>query len=315
LLSSPQRPQSVAPSHPGKKAVLFNGGCQEAVWSALNSRKINRHTSGETVDRAPEPSRRKLALQLWDPAVPIAGTAAERYLRSRAIDLTGLARFAPRCIVGPPDAREEHPALLAVRGRRGIIAVQRILLDPATGEKRYHAARGEIDARPGPTRRHADRRCSARGRLREAVSVTQLSDGKFKVWGGIRRYGLIAIPERIRKIVIYSQPAGSRTGHRGRARPPHCQRPRTENHPPASPGADGLERHSSGESQVLIRVSKMAAKSAIALPILSVFAFGALFNQMQARNSEPVSIHVENPRIIDGDTLETLDKSERGGWN
>src|SRR3546814_8020172 len=41
----------------------------------------------------------------------------------------------------------------------------------------------------------------------EAVSVTQLSDGKFKVWGdgGIRRYGLIVIPERIRKIVIYSQ--------------------------------------------------------------------------------------------------------------
>src|SRR3546814_5267092 len=47
---------------PGKKAVLFKcwAGCsQEAVWSALNSRKINRHTSGETVDRAPEPSRRK----------------------------------------------------------------------------------------------------------------------------------------------------------------------------------------------------------------------------------------------------------------
>ena len=78
---------------PGKKAVLFKcwAGCsQEAVWSALNSRKINRHTSGETVDRAPEPSRRKLALQLWDSAAPIAGTAAERYLRSRAIDPTGL---------------------------------------------------------------------------------------------------------------------------------------------------------------------------------------------------------------------------------
>src|SRR3546814_8915833 len=90
---------------PGKKAVLFKcwAGCsQEAVWSALNSRKINRHTSGETVDRAPEPSRRKLALQLWDSAVPIEGTAAERYLRSRAIDPTGLkVRFAPRCIVGP----------------------------------------------------------------------------------------------------------------------------------------------------------------------------------------------------------------------
>src|SRR3546814_6831581 len=41
----------------------------------------------------------------------------------------------------------------------------------------------------------------------DAVSVSQLSAGKFKVWGagGIRRYGLIAIPERLRKIFIYSQ--------------------------------------------------------------------------------------------------------------
>src|SRR3546814_9834260 len=65
---------------PGKKAVLFKcwAGCsQEAVWSALNSRKINRHTSGETVDRAPEHSRRTLALQLWDSAAPIAGRSEE----------------------------------------------------------------------------------------------------------------------------------------------------------------------------------------------------------------------------------------------
>ncbi len=205
---------------PGKKAVLFKcwAGCsQEAVWSALNSRKINRHTSGEAVDRAPEPSRRKLALQLWDSAVPIAGTAAERYLRSRAIDPTGLKlRFAPRCIVGPPDAREEHPALLVpFEADEGIIAVQRILLDPATGEKRYHAALREAKLTLGLVR-HAAMRIGgqptgdvlrlAEG-FEEAVSVTQLSDGKFKVWGagGIRRYGLIAIPERIRKIVIYSQ--------------------------------------------------------------------------------------------------------------
>lgn len=60
---------------------------------------------------------------------------------------------------------------------------------------------------------------------------------------------------------------------------------------------------------MLIRgFKKWPRNQQIALPILSVFAFGALFNQMQARNSEPISIHVENPRIIDGDTLETLDK-------
>lgn len=205
---------------PGRSAVLFKcwAGCtQEAVLAALNSQKINRHTSGEAGDRPPEPSRRKLALQLWDSAVPIAGTAAERYLRLRAIDPTGLkVRFAPRCLVGPPDDREEHAALLVpFEVDEGIIAIQRILLDPDTGEKRYHARLREAKLTLGLVR-HAAMRIGgqpdsdvlriAEG-FEEAVSVTQLSDGKLKVWGagGIRRYGKIAIPERIRKIVIYSQ--------------------------------------------------------------------------------------------------------------
>src|SRR3546814_293731 len=113
-------------------------------------------------------------------------------------------------------AREEHPALLVpFEADEGIIAVQRILLDPATGEKRYHAALREAKLTLGLVR-HAAMRIGgqppgdvlrlAEG-FEEAVSVSQLSAGKFKVWGagGIRRYGLIAIPERIRKIVIYSQ--------------------------------------------------------------------------------------------------------------
>tara|TARA_R110000787_G_scaffold286293_1_gene403995 strand:+ start:5637 stop:6518 length:882 start_codon:yes stop_codon:yes gene_type:complete len=205
---------------PGKKAVLFKcwAGCsKEAVWAALNGRNINRHTNGEVKERANEPSRRKLALQLWDSAVPIAGTAGERYLRSRAIDPTGLkVRYAPRCIVGTPETREVHAALLVpFEADEGIIAVQRILLDPATGEKRYHAALREAKLTLGLVRSAAMRIGGqpdgnvlriAEG-FEEAVSVTQLTVGKFKVWGagGIRRYGLIAIPERIQKIVIYSQ--------------------------------------------------------------------------------------------------------------
>src|SRR3546814_7454903 len=80
--------------------------------------------------------------------------------------------------------------------------------------KRYHAALREAKLTFGLVR-HAAMRIGgqptgdvlrlAEG-FEEAVSVTQLSGGKFTVWGagGIRRYGLIAIPERIRKIVIYS---------------------------------------------------------------------------------------------------------------
>src|SRR3546814_1995769 len=175
--------------------TLFRSKCwagctQEAVWSALNVPNVNRHPNGEAGDRAPEPSRRKLALQLWDSAVPIAGTAGERYLRSRAIDPAGLkVRFAPRCIIGPPEAREEHPALLVpFEADEGIIAVQRILLDPATGEKRYHAALREAKLTLGLVR-HAAMRLGgqptgdvlrlAEG-FEEAGSVPQLSDGKFK---------------------------------------------------------------------------------------------------------------------------------------
>jgi DNA polymerase bacteriophage-type len=55
------------------------------------------------------------AARLWDRAVPIAGTLAERYLESRCIDVTALPgaevlRFLPNC----PFNSERHPCLLAV---------------------------------------------------------------------------------------------------------------------------------------------------------------------------------------------------------
>src|SRR3546814_16649133 len=46
----------------------------------------------------------------------------------------------------------------------------------------------------------------------------------------------------------------------------------------------------------------------IALQILTSVGFGSLFNQLQGRQSDPTSIFVDNPRIIDGDTLEAADE-------
>src|SRR3546814_1958928 len=85
--------------------------------------------------------------------------------------------------------------LVPFEADEGIIAVQRILLDPATGEKRYHAALREAKLTLGLVR-HAAMRIGgqppgdvlrlAEG-FEEAVSVSQLSAGKFKVWGEIGR--------------------------------------------------------------------------------------------------------------------------------
>src|SRR3546814_10658232 len=86
-------------------------------------------------------------------------------------------------------------------------------------------------------------------------------------------------------------------------------RPRIENHSSTGAGADGLERHSTGEVPLLIHGFKKWPKNQkIALPILTIFAFGRLFNQLQGRQSEPTSIFVDNPRIIDGDTTEAADE-------
>src|SRR3546814_10430904 len=86
--------------------------------------------------------------------------------------------------------------------------------------------------------------------------------------------------------------------------------------PPRSTRTDTLfpyttlfRSHSTGEVPLLIHGFKKWPKNQkIALPILTIFAFGSLFNQLQGRQSEPTSIFVDNPRIIDGDTLEAADE-------
>lgn len=208
----------------GKRAVLVKcwAGCdRKDILAAMRRDKIDGRTSGERSEMPKESSRRQLALSIWDQALPIHDTPAERYLRSRAIDTATLLkhirlRYTPRCIVGREEDREIHHALLVpFEIDEGIIALQRILLDPKSAEKAVHTATEESKLAIGLIR-HAAMRIGgvppdgvlrlAEG-LEEAASVMQLSDWRFKVWGagGIERYGLIAIPESVRKIVIYTQ--------------------------------------------------------------------------------------------------------------
>lgn len=87
------------------------------------------------------------AVRLWDEALGLDATVAERYLRGRylwpaAADL----RFHPRTPFRPKPWTTFHPALLvAVREGRRLTAVQRIFLDPATAQHRMKLMIG----RPG----------------------------------------------------------------------------------------------------------------------------------------------------------------------
>ena len=73
--------------------------------------------------------------RLWDQAIPVDGTLAERYLRGRQIDPgPSDLRFHPRCPLGPKPRTVFRPALLVgVREVRRLVAFQRIFIDQVTG--------------------------------------------------------------------------------------------------------------------------------------------------------------------------------------
>ena len=87
------------------------------------------------------------AARLWDEALAISGTLAERYLESRRLEPPAEElRFHPRCPYRPKPWTTYHPALLvAVREGRRLTAIQRIFLDSQTAGYRMKLMLG----RPG----------------------------------------------------------------------------------------------------------------------------------------------------------------------
>jgi hypothetical protein len=95
----------------------------------------------------PEPANDRTApfQRLWDEALPVEGTLAQRYLH----DIRGIRfippdiRFHPRCPMGKGRQARFLPALLvgAFRLQR-LIAIQRLFLDPATAERTHRMMLG-----------------------------------------------------------------------------------------------------------------------------------------------------------------------------
>lgn len=83
----------------------------------------------------PAPAKANVS-RLWDQATPVAGTLAEVYLQSRRLNCAlPDIRFLARCPHGPSPGTLFKPALLvAVRDETSLTAIQRIFLDPATGQ-------------------------------------------------------------------------------------------------------------------------------------------------------------------------------------
>lgn len=101
-------------------------------------RELRRIRPGQHYAR-PDPSHPPCAAnvqRLWDEAIDVEGTLAERYLACRnLLPPPPDVRFHPRCPYLPKPKTMFLPALLvAVREIRKLVAIQRIFLDPATAD-------------------------------------------------------------------------------------------------------------------------------------------------------------------------------------
>ncbi|WP_375282442.1 DUF7146 domain-containing protein [Sphingobium yanoikuyae] len=166
--------------------------------------------------------RRQRAIQIWDEARLLSGTAAEIYLRRRRIAILPRAlRFHPRTPLRGGEDLELRPAMIAAVHEAGrFVAIQRTFFDPDEARR----ARDLDDPRMMLGRPH-------RGAviLEPATSVLGLAEGietalsammlfGIPVWAalGAERLDQIAIPDSVSHLLLF--PDNDLAGETGAAK-------------------------------------------------------------------------------------------------
>lgn len=202
----------------GDTAILFHcfAGCTTAeVLKALQSRKLHDRSVVAIPAERPKRDMGALALRLWRSSKPISGTLAEDYLRARGLSppFPRALRFNPATILGSGADRRTMPAMIAaVENDLGLVAVQRTFLDPGdvlrkpvTKPKVALGVLGTAAIRLAPA---TDELGLAEG-IEDALSATEWFGTPTWALGGVERLAFVAIPEKVRRIIVY--------GDRGRA--------------------------------------------------------------------------------------------------
>jgi hypothetical protein len=141
--------------------------------------------------------------RLWDEGREVRGSLAETYLALRRIDPSFPdLRFHPRCPHGPKPLTKFKPALMvAVRDGQGLVAIQRIFIDPVTGnytEKVMLGSPGQgawQGAAPGPSVAIAES-------FEDAAAFMQLGHGPCWTSLGAGRLHRLRFPACVKTVVI-----------------------------------------------------------------------------------------------------------------
>lgn len=197
----------------GDTAILFHcfAGCTSAeVMKALQRQRLHDRAPLAMPEGKPKRDMGALASRLWKASVPIAGTLAESYLLARglAAPFPKALRFNPSTILGSGADKRVMPAMIAaVENDLEVVAVQRTFLDPDDVLRRpipkpkvSLGLLGTAAIRLAPA---TDELGLAEG-IEDALSAMAWQGTPTWALGGVERLAFVAIPEKVRRVIVYA---------------------------------------------------------------------------------------------------------------
>jgi hypothetical protein len=187
----------------GDRGILvtcFAGCSREDVLRELRRVRPGQHYALPDPARAPRPANVE---RIWDQAVDVRGTLAERYLERRhLIPVPPDVRYHPRCPYLPNPKTVFLPALLiAVREIRRLVAIQRIFLDDATANYVRKVMLGTPLSGAWRGREGGTQLAIAEG-FETAAAFTLLNNISCSAALGARRLDKLAIPAHVTSLLI-----------------------------------------------------------------------------------------------------------------
>jgi len=212
----------------GERAILFHcfAGCDTRdVLAALRQRKLHDAKPLTMPRQKAAANHHALALRLWKASQPIAGSPGADYLAARGLPppYPRCLRYNPRTIVGTGEHRRFFPAMIAaVENDQGVVAVQRTCLDladilhkPLPKPKIALGLLGDAAIRLAP----ADEELGLAEGIEDALSAMAWFGTPTWALGGVERLGLVAIPERVKRIIVYGDRGAAAAAMLKKARP------------------------------------------------------------------------------------------------
>ncbi len=191
---------SVRQGDRGILVTCFAGCDREDVLRELRRVRSGRHYPIPEPDHARRPGTGE---HIWEQAVDVRGTLAERYLaRRNLLPAPPDIRFHPRCPYMPKPRTVFLPALLiAVREIRKLVAIQRIFLDPDTADYVRKVMLGMPGTGAWRGREGGTTLAIAEG-FETADAFTRINE--IPCWAslGARRLDQLVIPSAVTKLLI-----------------------------------------------------------------------------------------------------------------